>query len=145
MANQKYDQVIDMLAEGRLRWQTDEILAVLVKDGTFDKTDTVLSQVGTVQGVSSIQGRVVVPGGNFLGYAAFFSDIQADQEFQVVVVQQIGNGDPYTLAWYDTDENDDPIILQNTGTLVVRPALLDSQTPTDIVQSTTSRLWMRVP
>ena len=33
------------------------------------------------------------------------------------------------LAFYDEDENGDPLILQNNGTLIVRPQLVEGGEP----------------
>jgi hypothetical protein len=50
--------------------------------------------------------------------------------------------DPNVLAWYDTDEQDDPLSIENEGTLVVRPIVVPSDLPPD--SSSTTRVWMTV-
>ena len=141
MANEKYSQVTDLLAQGRLNWQTNLIDAALLKDATFDKDHKLLSEVGSPVARTSIQGRWVGPGGECMGYSVFFTAAEAEVPYQVVVIQDTGTGDPNVLAWYDTDESDGPLQMENTGTLVIRP-----QVP-DTVQEgapTESRVWMRV-
>jgi hypothetical protein len=138
--NSKYSQVTDLLAAGRLRWDVDQIEAHLLDQGTFDAAHTTLSQVGTSLQASPIQGRWVAPGGNLMGQPAFFQSVEGDKDYRVAIVQNIGNGDPNLLAWYDTDELGEPLHLDNGGSLIIRPTALE-QTPEG--SSSTSRLWMK--
>ena len=140
MPNSKYSQVTDLLATGRLHWDTDLIEAHLLGDGAFDADDTLLSQAGESLQSTPIQGRWVAPGGNFMGQPAVFHQIEGNKDYRVAIVQNIGNGDPNLLAWYDTDEQDEPLHLDNTGSFIVRPTLLE-QTPEG--SPSTSRLWMK--
>ena len=142
MPNSKYAQVTDLLAQGKLRWATDMIEARLVSGSSFDAADKTLADVGSSISSSPIQGRWVAEGGNFMGQPVFFGSVQAGT-YQVVVVQLMGSGDAAAnvLAYYDSDENDSPLTLDNDGTLAVRPSLLPDQ-PEGTPQ--TSRLWMKV-
>ena len=142
MANEKYSQVTDLLAQGKLNWPGHNIEACLVKGATFDENDTKLSELAApVVAKALIQGRTVAPGGECLGYAVFFPTAEAEVVYQVVVTQNLGTGDPNLLAWYDTAEDGGPLEMENTGTLVIRP-----QPPAAVPEgaSSESRVWMRV-
>lgn len=140
MANAKYSQVIDLLAAGKLNWATNNIQAALLQGESFDESHRKLSEVGTPVARQPIQGRSVAAGGAFLGYAVAFPRVAAGN-YQVVVMQDDGM-DPNVLAWYDTDEQDDPLSTENEGTLVVRPIVVPSDLPPD--SSSTTRVWMTV-
>ena len=142
MANEKYSQVTDLLAQGRLNWEGHNIEACLVEGATFDEGHRRLSEIGVPPVAKAlIQGRTVAPGGECLGYSVFFPLAEVDVTYQVVVTQDIGNGDPNLLVWYDTAEDGGPLEMENVGTLVIRP-----QVPAAIPDgvSTESRVWMRV-
>ena len=142
MSNQKYAQVMNLLAAGRLNWQADTIQACLVTDAVFDANDKVLSDVGSSYRSAAITGRMVY-GRNFIGDPAFFQNVGAEQAYQVVIVQNLGNEDPVLLGWYDSDLDDAEITVATPGTLVVRPAAVedDGDNPPP---SNTSRVWMTV-
>ena len=142
MANEKYGQVTDLLAQGRLSWEGDHIEACLVKGATFDQDHKKFSELGSAAvAKATIQGRTVAPGGEWLGYAVFFPTAEAEVAYQVVVIQNLSDGDPSLLVWYDTAEDGGPLEMENVGTLVIRP-----QVPAAIPDgiSTDARVWMRV-
>jgi hypothetical protein len=140
MANSKYTQVSDLLLAGRFNWRTDRILGLLCTNVTFDAADTVVSDLdGSVVSQVPIQGRDVGPGGQCLGYPAFFSAVSGDTPFQVVLVQDLGSGDPNLIGFFDEDENGGELIAQNDGTFVVRPGL-----PNTDVYNPDARVWMVV-
>ena len=143
MANSKYAQVVDLLAAGKFNWQVHSILGVLRKDSTLDVLQKKLSDLdGTEVARTPIQGRALLEGGMCVGYPAFFNVVPGDTDYQMVLVQDIGNGNPNLIAWFDTNEADNPLRLDNTGTLVVRPG-----EPTDPLpdgMSTSARLWMKL-
>ena len=141
MANSKYSQVADLLAAGKLRWDSDLIEARLLTGATFDAADKVLSDVGQSLQTWTIQGRWVAPGGNLMGQPAYFQNADGETTYQVVIVQNDGMGDPALLAWYDTSEGDEPIHLENAGTLIIRPVLLENP-PEGSPEA--ARLWMKV-
>ena len=142
MANAKYNQVTQLLAQGRLNWPSNLIEACLVTGVTFNGNHKTLSQLGTsVVSKAWIQGRTVAPNGECLGYSVLFPTAEADVPYQVVVTQDLGNGDPDVLIWYDTAEGGGPLEMENTGTLVIRPQV-PATVPDGI--STESRIWMRV-
>ena len=142
MSNTKYTQVMSLLAAGRLNWSADMIQAVLVKDATFDAADKVLSDVGTAFRTVPITGRLVY-GRSFLGDAVFFPDVEADQVYQVIIVQNLGTQDPNVLGWYDITLDDQEILVTTPGTLVVRPAVV-ADDGTGPPPSDTARIWMQV-
>jgi len=145
MANAKYTQVTTLLAQGRLNWTANDIRAALVKNGTFNAAHQTLSQVGTALQSVPVPGRTVGENGALLGQPVFFGDVAEDQSFQVVIVQNLNNGDPNVLAWYDTDDQGNPIRLQNPGTLVIRPTVdVDHVEPLAEVIPTNVRIWMQV-
>lgn len=125
MANTKYDQVMDLLAEGKLNWRVNDIRASLVQGTTFDAADTKLSDVGGAVYSTAIQGRTVATGGKLLGFPAIYQAIQPG-EYQLVVHQYIPalGPDQVVLAYYDTDGAGDPLVLEAPGTLFVRPVLV---------------------
>lgn len=142
MANSKYTQVTEMLTQGRLNWPSDSILAVLVKGASFNAGHKVLTDLGTASvAVAPIQGRLVATEGQCAGQPALFSRVGADQDYQLVVVQNVNNNNPNLLAWYDTNEEGAAIRLENAGTLVVRPAALD---PIPEGAPATTRVWIKV-
>lgn len=139
MANSKYSQVIDLLATGKLNWATQNIQAALMEGAVFNEAHRKLSQVGSPVDRQPIQGRSVT-GGAFLGYAVAFPRTGPGQ-YQVVVMQDDGL-DPNLLAWYDTNEEDDALTVENEGTLVVRPVVVPDDLPPD--SPSTTRVWMTV-
>jgi hypothetical protein len=143
MANSKYSQVVDLLAAGKFNWQVHSILGVLRKDSSLDVLQKKLSDLdGTEVARTEIQGRAVLEGGACVGYPAFFQVVPGDTDYQMVLVQDRGDGDPNLIAWFDTNEADGPLRLDNTGTLVVRPGEPDDPLPDGVSAST--RLWMRL-
>ena len=143
MANSKYSQVVDLLAAGKFNWQIHSILGVLKDGATFDASQKKLSELGgTEVARTEIQGRAVLEGGACVGYPAFFNVVPGDTDYQMVLVQDRGDGDPNLIAWFDTNEADQPLRLDNTGTLVVRPGEPDDPLPDGV--STSTRLWMRL-
>lgn len=144
MANEKYSQVTDLLAQGKLNWEGHNIEACLVTGATFDEDNRKFSELDSpVVAKAMIQGRVVAPGGECLGYSVFFPTAEAEVPYQVVVIQNLGNGDGESslLVWYDTAEDGGPLEMENVGTLVIRPQV-PAALPDGI--STEARVWMRV-
>lgn len=139
MANAKYSQVTDLLAAGKLNWAINSIEAGLMRGATFNDTQRKLSEVGAPVARAPIQGRSV-SGSAFLGYAVAFPRVAAG-EYQVIVMQNDGS-DPNLLAWYDTDEEDGALSIENEGTLVIRPVVTPDDLPPD--STSTIRVWMRV-
>lgn len=140
MANSKYNQVSELLAAGKFNWRNDRILGLLRTDTEFTATDKVLSDLeGAGVGEVVIQGRNVGPGGACLGYPAFFSSVTGDTPFQLVLVQDMGTGDPNLIGFFDEDEAGNMLVAQNDGTFVVRPGL-----PGGDVYDTAARVWMVV-
>jgi hypothetical protein len=142
MANQKYTQVIDLVAGGWFNWQTDPVLGILLKDASYSAGHKKLSEVqGQQVATTQIQGRAVHEGGQCMGYPAIFQTINGDTDYQLVLVQDLHDGDPNVLAFYDTGEDDGPLHLEHTGTFIVRPGLDD---PLPEGTSSSARLWMRL-
>lgn len=143
MANQNYDQVADLFAQGKLHWETDSILALLVTNGVFDASNETLADlVHQARSVQPINGRWIDPDGLAMGLPVAFAKASQGIPFQVVVVQDTGNGDPNLLAFIDTNADDSPITVQNSGTLIVRP-VLPEEPPSD--QPPTIGVWMKLP
>jgi hypothetical protein len=142
MANSKYSQVAGLVSSGQLRWQSDQILGCLVTGASFDAADRTLSQVGPAISIAPIQGRFMAEAGACMGLPVFFQKIPPDVEYQLVVVQNLNNGDPNVLAWYDTSESG-PLKVENGGTLVVRPTLAE-ELPETYTGPESARMWMRV-
>lgn len=121
--NQNYDQVAEMYAQGKLSWEKDAILALLRTGETFDASaKTVADLSGESRGVQPIQGRWFSKG-LAMGLPVAFQKVSAGLEFQIVVVQNTGNGNPNLLAFIDGNADDSPITVQATGTLIIRPVL----------------------
>ena len=143
MANSKYNQVVDLLAAGKFNWQVHSILGVLRDGATFDASQKKLSDLdGTEVARTEIQGRALLDGGLCVGYPAFFNVVPGDTDYQMVLVQDTGMGDPNLIAWFDTNEADEPLRLENMGTLVVRPGEPDEPLPDGM--SSSARLWMKL-
>ena len=135
MANQKYAQVVDLLATGRLDWSTDDIVGVLLSNATFDTDHTLVSQAGTTVAITPLPDRSIAPGGECWGSPLIFELVQGDADYQVVLAKNDGSSALQTLAFYDLDAGDDPIHVISDGTLIVRPAAA--------IPDTTVRLWMK--
>ena len=143
MANSKYSQVVDLLAAGKFNWQSNSIIGILLQGATFDAAHkTFPQQGGTEVARTEVQGRALVEGGLCVGYPAFFNTVPGDTDYQMVLVQDTGMNVFDLIAWFDTNEMDDPLRLDNTGTLVVRPGEPDEPLPDGV--STGARLWMRL-
>lgn len=130
MANQKYDNLMPLMATGGLNWSTDPIKAYLQSGATFHAADTKLSQTGgTLVTYVPVSGRQVDPVG-FLGNPVSFNGVPRETEHQVLIAKDTGPGsDPLLLAFYDEDDAGDPLVLQNNGTLIVRPVLVAGGEP----------------
>ena len=121
MANEKYDNLTTLLSSGRLNWSADNIVAVLVTGATFDPTHAVITDlgVGTLASVN-VPGRSVAADGSLVGLPVVFNAVDKDIELQVVFCREDGITS-VPLAWFDTDDNDGPMILTNNGTFTMRP------------------------
>ena len=135
MANQKYAQVVDLLAAGRLDWATDDIVGVLLSNATFDAAHTLVSQVGTTVAITPLPDRSIAPGGECWGSPLIFELVQGDADYQVVLAKNEGAAELQTIAYYELNATDDPIHVVSDGTLIVRPSVA--------VPDTTVRLWMK--
>lgn len=147
MANQNYDQVPQLYAQGKLSWTQDAILAVLVTDGVFDAAQkTVAELVGSRRATAPIPGRFMGPDGAAMGLPVTFPKAGSGIEYQVVLVKDTGNNDPLLLAYVDADMNDNPITILRSGTLIVRPVLpAEPPVPPDnVVLPPTTGVWMNL-
>ena len=134
MANQKYDNLGVLLAQGRLNWVSGRIAALLCKGVSFTSTDKVVTDAltpsGTTQVASSpVNGRTLSEDGAFLGYPVTFNRMAKEVDYQMLLVLDEGTGNPSLLAYFDTSSDDDPLRMQNNGTLIVRP--VEVQPPPD--------------
>lgn len=125
MANEKYDNLMVMMTTGKLNWAGDAIVAYLMSDVTFDPTDVALAEAGGSQlGVVPIPRRSVTVDG-LLGGAVSFTYMPKDIDFQMLIAKDSGPGTtPSLLAFYNVDDQGQPLRLKNTGTLIVRPQTL---------------------
>jgi hypothetical protein len=142
MPNQKYSQVTDLLVQGKLRWTTDAISALLFTDATFDANNTKVSDLG-VRPVSTvpIMGRSLGQGGAALGYPATFNQADPEDEYQVIVAKDDGLHDLLLLAFIDVNNDGNPLTVVRPGSLIVRP--VEAGTPLVDGQPTTG-VWMRL-
>jgi hypothetical protein len=127
VANQKYDNLTVMMTTGPFNWVGNPINAYLMTGATFDTTDILLSDTGgQVLLYVPVPGRAVGPTGALLGLPVSFNRVPKDEEFQVVLAKDEGaTNSPHVIAFYDEDANGDPLLLQNNGTLIVRPELVE--------------------
>jgi hypothetical protein len=123
MANAKYDNLVPMLASGRLNWPADMIQAFLVTGAVFDATDQRLSDMtGTIAFMTPMPERAVDQvTGSFLGFPTSFDLAQADVEYSVIIAKEDGSKNPWLIAFYDEDEEGDPLTIALAGTLTLRP------------------------
>ena len=130
MANQKYDNLMPLMATGKLNWATDPINAYLQSGATFDAAHTMLSETGgAFVAYVPVAQRSVTPDG-FLGNPVSFNRIAKETEYQVVIAKDTGPGtDPLVIAFYDEDDDGGPLMLENNGTLIVRPVLVEGGDP----------------
>jgi hypothetical protein len=131
MANAKYDNLVPMLANGRLNWSADKIQAFLVENAVFDKTDKRLADMtGTIAFMTPMPERLVDPvTGSLLGYPASFDLAQANKVYSVILAKEDGSQNPWLIAFYDRDESGGTITIDLTGTLTLRPQGSDPSTP----------------
>jgi len=131
MSNSNYAQVSTLLAQGKLHWQTDNISALLLTGASFDAADTTVADVGgTSVGGGPVMGRALVEN-KALGQPVFFSEVTADSEYQVILVQNTGPNTANVLAFIDENFDGDPITVDRDGTLVVRPVEFDPEEAPD--------------
>lgn len=130
MANQKYDNLAVLMASGGLDWVLDPVTAYLQHGAVYDAVDTTLSQTGGVTvAYVPVPARAVDSNG-LLGNPVSFNRIVKGTEYQVLVTKETGPGDdPLLLAFYDEDEAGGTLLLQNNGTLIVRPVLVVGAEP----------------
>lgn len=120
--NEKYTQVDHMVEAGTLNWGNDRILALLCSGVQFVPTHTHLSQTGAQQySICDIVGRSVTSNGEALGNPVIFPSVRQGPNFQVLVVKDDGNPDPWLLSYYDVDANGLPLQMNSNGTLIMRP------------------------
>ena len=131
MANQKYDNTNVMADSGSLNWGQDHIFAILAKDATFNTSHKRFSQTGGSQvAVTEIPGRYMGSGGQAMGLPASFRRVLKDQNYQVLLVKDVGDNDPLVLSFYDVDTEAGTLRMTNNGTLILRPvALVEGQSP----------------
>jgi hypothetical protein len=143
MANQNYEQVAELFAQGKLSWETDAIIAMLCTDVAFDPSaKTVADMGGERRAVQPIQGRWFSEG-NAMGLPVAFQKVGAGIDYQIVVAQDVGNNNPNLLAFIDANADDSPITVQRTGTLIIRPVLPPVEVPPE--RPPTIGVWMRLP
>lgn len=142
MANQNYDQVAELLAQGKLSWESDLIIAMLCQGESFDgSAKTVADLAGTRKAVQRIDGRWYSDG-LAMGLPVAFQKVAAGLEFQIVVAQDDGRNNPNLLAYIDANADDSPITIQRTGTLIIRPVLPSIEVPPE--RPPTIGVWMKV-
>ena len=131
MANAKYDNLVPMLASGKLNWPADRIQAFLVESAAFNTTHQRMSQVtGTTRGMVTMPERSVRPSdGAFLGYPVSFDGALANVVYSVVLAKEDGSQDPWLISYYDRDQANATIKITIAGTLTVRPLGSDPLTP----------------
>src|SRR5215510_2315847 len=117
--NDKYDNLTTLMSAGWFNWVSDPIRAVLLSGATFDKTDAMLTDVaGERLGMAPVGGRVVAADGSLVGAPVTFNNVPADTSLQVVLVREEGSAELRPLAWYDTNDQDNPLRLDNHGTFI---------------------------
>jgi hypothetical protein len=121
--NQKYNNLTTLMTTGKLNWAGDPITASLMTGVVFDATDVTLPDTGGMwMQTMPIIGRSVDSDGNLIGGSVSFSNMPKDTEFQMLILKDFGPSmQPQLLAFYDVDEQGDPLTLKNNGTLIVRP------------------------
>lgn len=142
MANQNYDQVAELYAQGNLSWEQDAIVAFLYTGEVFDPAaKTVADLTGQRKASQRIDGRFFIDG-LALGLPAAFQKVGAGPEYQIIVAQDTGNNDPNLLSFIDANSDGTPITVQRTGTLIIRPVLPSVEVPD---RPPTIGVWMRLP
>lgn len=131
MANAKYDNLVPMLANGRLNWPADKIQAFLVKSAVFNKANKRLADMtGTIQTMVPMTERLVDPvTGSFLGYPTSFDLVPANVNYAVILAKEDGSQNPWLISYYDRDDANAVLKITQAGTLTVRPAGSDPATP----------------
>ena len=144
MSNQNYDQVDTLVAEGSLKWEQDQIVALLVQNATFNRAHKTLGELGAKYLTSApINGRWVGEGGMGMGQPAVFQKVNLGEEFQVLVAKDEGRGDPLVLAFLDVDNEGNPITVVRTGSLIIRPS--QENMPSGTVEPPpTTGFWLKL-
>ena len=127
MANQKYNNLSVLMASGPFNWVVDPINAYLMQNAIYDATDI---RLGDTSGIRidhvPVQGRQVDATGSLLGLPVSYNRVTKDLTFQVIIAKDVGPGtQPLVLAFFDEDEDGEPLTLKNNGTLIVRPQLVE--------------------
>jgi hypothetical protein len=135
VSNQNYDQVPALVSQRLLFWDQDQIKALLMQGATYVGTHERVSQAGgAVVSMAPILGRWINEFGYFMGQPAVFQQVPDSQPFQVLVTQDDGRSDPRLLAFIDQDQNGSVIIVQRTGSLIVRPSQENPPVPPDMME-----------
>jgi len=128
VANDKYDNLNTLMTSGWFDWASDQIQAALLTGATFNKADVYLEDlVASNLGLAPVQGRLVAADHSLLGLPVSFTSVDADIELQVVLVRAEDSLHNTLLAWYDVDDQDNPMVLANHGTFILRPPVYDVQ------------------
>jgi len=138
MANQKYDNLNVLLAQGKLNWSGDVIKAVLLQGASFTAAHTKLSEVGTEINSCMMTGRYVDETGAMYGNPAVFDAVDEGTGYQVVLCKYVGASDPDVLAWFDVDDAGNGLEMSNHGTFLLRPVV--NGTPT---QGPLTGIWLK--
>jgi hypothetical protein len=134
VTNLKYDHVPDLVAAGDLNWGTDHIEAHLVKGVSFVGTHQRMSEImvnptSVTVRTTDVQGRSVSAQDEALGLPTAFLKVDPDISYQLLLVKDDGSGDDVLIAFYDEDENSAPLVVDNGGTMIVRPTLVPAGEP----------------
>jgi hypothetical protein len=133
MANAKYDNLNVLLSTGKLNWMNDVITGVLVSGVTYNASDkTVADAIGdTGHNLSKlpVQGKEVGPDGSFRGWPIAFQAVEAGESYQMLLVKDSFSGSGELLAFFDTDDADNQLAVANSGTLILRPIVVQGAEP----------------
>ena len=140
MANQNYDQTLELALQGNLNWGVDSISALLYTGAEFDPVAKTLADLtGEIRATQVISGRYITEDGMAMGLPVAYQRVSEGEEFQIVIVQETGNGNPNLLAFIDTNADDSPISVAHSGTLIIRPMLVEG-----IDDPPTIGVWLRL-
>ena len=133
MANAKYDNLNVMLSNGKLNWMNDVIVGVLVSGATFNASHKTVAEALGPDGQNiaklPIQGKSIGEDGSFRGWPLSFAGAQPDVSYQLLMAKDSFSGTGDLLAFFDTDDLGDPFTVQNVGTLILRPIVVQGIEP----------------
>ena len=119
MANQQYDQLESLIADG-MDWDRVTVYALLCENAVFDPAHQHISQAGGWIKREPLQGKFTDEDGNLCGLPAVFYMVVPEVQYQVILGYDDGNHNELLLGFFD--EVGGGTHPGGAGRVIVRPA-----------------------